>query len=81
MNNQKIITSLTVLAAGFVATKALDLVWKAVTGNKPPSMDDDDVPLRQIVMFAAASGAIAALARSGATRATTKYIAKRSPQQ
>lgn len=73
MSAQKILTTLSVLAAGFVATKALDLVWRKATGHQPPTVDDD-APLREIVIFAAVSGALAALARSGASKATSKYL-------
>ncbi|PWD50912.1 hypothetical protein C8046_09860 [Serinibacter arcticus] len=76
-SNQKIVTTLAVMAAGFAATKALDLVWRRVTGHRPPSQEDD-ATVRELVMFAAVSGALAALARAGTTRAVTRYIAKRA---
>ncbi|GMA32753.1 DUF4235 domain-containing protein [Litorihabitans aurantiacus] len=74
--NQKIVTTLAVMAAGFVATKALSLVWRKVTGHEPPS-HGDDASVRELVVFAAISGALAALARAGTTRAVTRAIAKR----
>lgn len=74
--NQKIITTLSVMAAGFVATKALDLLWRKATGHQPPSKGED-ASVREIVVFAAISGALAALARAGTTKAVTRAISKR----
>lgn len=73
---QKIVTTLSVMAAGFAATKALDLLWRQVTGHRQPSQEDD-ASVRELVLFAAISGALAALARAGTTKAVTRYIAKR----
>lgn len=79
MNQQKIIQAVAVMGAGFIATKVLDIVWKLVTGNKPP-LDDghDHAPIREIVLFAALSGAFAALARTFASRQAQKYVEKRT---
>lgn len=74
--NQKIVTTLAVMAAGFAATKALDLVWRTATGHRPPSKEDD-ASVREIVIFAAVSGAFAALARAGTTRAVTRYLGRK----
>lgn len=79
MNQQKIIQAVAVMGAGFVATKLLDVAWKMVTGNKPPLDDaDDHAPIREIVLFAAISGALAALARTFASRQAQRFVAKRS---
>ncbi|MBN8881642.1 MAG: DUF4235 domain-containing protein [Salana multivorans] len=79
MNQQKIIQTIAVMAAGFAATKLLDLTWKAVTGHRPPvNGEEDGSSLREVVMFAAVSGAIAALARAFAGRAAKRFIAKGS---
>ena len=74
--NQKIVTTLAVMAAGFAATKALDLVWRGTTGHRPPS-HGDDASVRELVLFAAISGALAALARAGTSKAVTRAIGKR----
>lgn len=79
LDSNKIVTTLAVMAAGFAATKALDLVWRSVTGHKPPTNDDQESSVREIVIFAAVSGALAALARAGATKAAARYLAKRLP--
>ncbi|WP_108718833.1 DUF4235 domain-containing protein [Miniimonas sp. S16] len=78
MNQQKIVQTVAVMAAGFVATRVLNLVWKRVFGHKPPGTVDDeqDSSLREIVLFAAVSGAIAALARAGATKAAVRFTDK-----
>ena len=74
MNQQKIVQTLAVMAAGFAATKVLDLVWRKATGHRPPTVgNDDDSTLREIVVFAAVSGALAALARAGAGRAAARW--------
>ena len=77
MTTQKIVTTLSVMAAGFAATKALDLLWRQVTGHRPPAQDEDS-SVRELVLFAAVSGALAALARAGTTKAVGRYIAKRA---
>lgn len=78
-STQKIVMTLSVMAAGFAATKVLDLIWRSATGHRPPS-HDDDAPVRELVLFAAVSGALAALARAGTTKAVTRYIAKKADQ-
>ncbi|PFG18594.1 DUF4235 domain-containing protein [Serinibacter salmoneus] len=73
---QKIVTTVAIMASGFVASKILDLVWRKAFGHKPPMSDDQDSSLREVVLFAAASGVIAALARRGATNVAAKVAPK-----
>lgn len=79
MNQQKIVQTIAVIGAGFIATKLIDVLWKQVFGHRPPTPgNEEDSPVREIVLFAAVSGAIVALARSGAARAAHKYSEKRA---
>ncbi|WP_454296691.1 DUF4235 domain-containing protein [Salana multivorans] len=79
MDQDKIVRILATMAARFVATRLLDLTWRAITGHKPPvDGEEEGSSLREVVIFAAVSGAIAALARAYASRGATRYIAKRS---
>lgn len=79
MDQDKIIRLLATMAAGFAATRLLDLAWRAVTGHRPPTDGDDEgTSLREVVLFAAISGAIAALVRAYASKGATRYLANRS---
>lgn len=73
---QKLITTAIALGTGAVASKAISLAWKGVTGHEPPKQIDDDgeISIAEVVIFAAVSAAVAALVRSYATRATGKWI-------
>lgn len=68
----KIVSTGTALLAGLAATKVLDLGWKVVTGHEPPK-DDGQAGLREAIVFAAVSGAVAAAARHFAMRGATKW--------
>lgn len=74
----KIVTSVAALAAGWIAQKALVALWKGVTGNDAPEdPDDDSATIVGVVGFAAATGAVAALARAFASRGVRK-VAERA---
>lgn len=75
MDSEKIARTVATLAAGFVVTKLIDQAWRRATGHAPPVADDQDVNLRQIFLYAAITGGLAALARAGAARAATKWVA------
>lgn len=77
MNTQKLITSAVTIGTGLLATKAIQLAWKGVTGHEPPKALDDDgeVSIAEVVIFAAVSAAVAALVRAYATRGTAKWLA------
>ncbi|SNS66745.1 Protein of unknown function [Micrococcales bacterium KH10] len=73
----KIVTAVTALAAGWLAQKVLVAGWKAITGNDAPeNPDDESANIVGVVGFAAATGAVAALARAAATRGVRKAAAK-----
>ncbi|GAB2980208.1 MAG TPA: DUF4235 domain-containing protein [Actinotalea caeni] len=76
MNPQKLITTVITLGTGLVATKALSLVWKGVTGHEPPKEIDDDgeISVTEVVVFAAVSAAVAAIVRAYATRGASKWL-------
>ncbi|GAA2518343.1 DUF4235 domain-containing protein [Rarobacter incanus] len=77
----RIVTSVAALAAGWLAQKILVSAWKAITGNDAPQdPDDDSATLVGVVGFAAATGAVAALARALASR-SVKSVAARSAQR
>jgi hypothetical protein len=74
----KIVGAAVALAAAWAAQQAINQSWKAATGHKPPKPDDDDGDhgLTEIVIAAAATGALVAVARVLATRGTANYVAK-----
>lgn len=76
MNPNKLIAAGVTFAAGLIATKALSLAWKGVTGHEPPKAIDDDgeISVAEIVVFAAVSGAVAAFIRAYVTRGTAKWL-------
>lgn len=76
MNPQKLIATVATLGAGLVATKAISLAWKGVTGHEPPKALDDDgeISIVEVVIFAAVSAAVASLVRTYVTRGTTKWL-------
>lgn len=57
------------LAAG----KITELGWKLVTGHDVPHEDDDEAALVSLVLFAAASAAIVAVAQRYALRSAKKW--------
>jgi len=76
VNTQKLITTTLTLASGLLATKAIALAWRGVTGHTPPKGIDDDgeISIAEVVIFAAVSGAVAALLRAYVTRGTAKWL-------
>ena len=76
MNPQKLIATAATIGAGLVATKAISLAWKGITGHEPPKQIDDDgeISITEVVIFAAVSAAAGALVRSYITRRTGKWF-------
>lgn len=77
----KVGTVVLTLAAGWVAQKAIGLVWEKATGHvAPKNLDDEDITIIQAVTFAAVSGGVAVLAKRlahrGAARAVARFFAK-----
>lgn len=68
-----------IASAGAMAVSALgagkiaEFGWKAVTGRDVPREDDDEVALVSLVIFAAASAAIVAVAQRCAVRSAKKW--------
>lgn len=77
MNPQKLLTTVVTLGAGLVATKAISLAWKGVTGHEPPKAldgDDGEISIVEVIIFAAVSAAVAAAVRSYVDRGTKKWL-------
>lgn len=83
MNARKLISTAIVLGAGFAATKATSVLWRAVTGHEPPTELDDDghISVTEVVIFAAVSSAAAALVKAFATKGAKRLTAPRLPKQ
>jgi hypothetical protein len=60
----------------WLAGKAVDAVWQAASGHKPPKPEDDtdDIKLSEVVAAAAVTSAFVTLARVFATRGTKKFV-------
>ncbi|WP_242496509.1 DUF4235 domain-containing protein [Xylanimonas protaetiae] len=77
----KIGTAVLTLAAGWLAQKAVGMIWEKSTGRSAPKdLDNDEITIVQAVTFAAVSGGVAVLARRlahrGAARAVARFAAK-----
>jgi hypothetical protein len=71
------ITGLVVAGAvAWLAGKAVDAVWKAASGHKPPKPEDDatDIRISEVVLAAAITSGAVSLARVFATRGTKKFV-------
>ncbi|MHB1064119.1 MAG: DUF4235 domain-containing protein [Georgenia sp.] len=70
----KLVSAGSLLVAGLVTHKVLNIGWKAVTGHTPPQDPDDPaVDLWEVVVFAAVSGALVGLSRQLALRSASKW--------
>jgi hypothetical protein len=75
----KIGTIAATVAAGWVAQKAVKLIWEKSTGSDAPlDLDADDIPVLQAVVFAAVTGGIAVLARRLARQGVSKAFDRRA---
>jgi len=69
------------LGAATVARKALDKVWQAGTGRKPPANPaDPDVAMWEAVAWSVITGASVAVARMFAQRRAASYYVKSTGQ-
>lgn len=80
---EKVGTLALTIAAGWVAQKAVSMIWKGVTGNDAPNKPDDpELDLLQATVFAAVAAGTAVfakrLAAKGAHRAAVRIAARRS---
>ncbi|OJV58914.1 MAG: hypothetical protein BGO38_16410 [Cellulomonas sp. 73-145] len=66
------------VGAAWLAQKLLDRAWVAAAGHEPPAPEsqDDDISLREVLLAAAITGAVVALARALASRGTARLTAK-----
>jgi hypothetical protein len=63
------------LGAAWVAQQAVNGVWRATMGHKPPKPEDEgDARFGEIALAAAITGAVVALSRVFATRGAAKLI-------
>ena len=67
------VMAVSALAAG----KIVEVAWKAATGRDVPREDDDEAALISLIVFAAASAAIGAVAERYAFRAAKKMNSRR----
>lgn len=72
---QRLVRTGVSIGAGFVATKAVEAIWKAATGdNQAPTTDDDQVTLLRVVTFATISAGVSALLEVGSQRLVSKAL-------
>ena len=74
----KVGTMVLTIAAGWLAQKAVGMIWEKSTGRSAPKdLDDDEITVIQAVTFAAVSGGVAVLARrlahKGAVQAVSRF--------
>lgn len=79
MNNvmQRLVRTGVSIGAGFIATKAVEAIWKAATGDdEAPNTDDDQATLVRVVTFATISAGVSALLEVGSQRLVSKAMTK-----
>lgn len=65
------------LAGGFVGSKVVEIGWRGITGDNPPSdVDDDTVSITRLVAFATISAGISALIQVASQRGANKALNK-----
>ena len=64
-----------VTAGAALASKIFETGWKITTKRPVPAEDADDVTLTSLVIFAATSAALAAVAQRYAYKGSQKYLA------
>ena len=72
---EKLATTAVIAGAAFAASKLFEAGWKIATGRPIPAEDADDVTLTSLVIFAATSAALAAVAQRYAYKGSQKYLA------
>ena len=71
----KLATTAVIAGAAFLASKIFETGWKITTKRPVPAEDADDVTLTSLVIFAATSAALAAVAQRYAYKGSQKYLA------
>ena len=74
----KLATTAVIAGAAFAASKMFEFGWKTVTKRPIPAEDSDDVTLASLVLFAASTAAVAAVAQRYPTRAPRSTWSPRS---
>lgn len=72
---EKVATTAVIAGAAFLASKIFETGWKITTKHPVPAEDADDVTLTSLVIFAATSAALAAVAQRYAYKGSQKYLA------
>ena len=72
---EKVATTAVIAGAAFLASKIFETGWKITTKRPVPAEDADDVTLTSLVIFAATSAALAAVAQRYAYEGSQKYLA------
>lgn len=73
----KVLATLSAVVAAAAADRALTLIWRGATGDKPPTVPEDpDTTWVEAASWAALSGAVMGLARMFATRQAAAYYKK-----
>lgn len=72
---EKVATTAVIAGAAFLASKIFETGWKITTKRPVPAEDGDDVTLTSLVIFAATSAALAAVAQRYAYKGSQKYLA------
>lgn len=71
---EKVATTAVIAGAAFLASKIFETGWKITTKRPVPAEDADDVTLTSLVIFAATSAALAAVAQRYAYKGSQKYL-------
>ena len=72
---ERVATTAVIAGAAFLASKIFETGWKITTKRPVPAEDADDVTLTSLVIFAATSAALAAVAQRYAYKGSQKYLA------
>lgn len=79
---QRLVRTGVSIGAGFIATKAVEAIWKAATGDEQaPNTDDDQATLIRVVTFATISAGVSALLEVGSQRLVSKAMNKGGSNQ
>lgn len=77
----KLLGTATSIVAGLVGAKVIGRIWKGATGENPPTLTNPEVQQRatigKVLVFAAVSGASAAIIQAVTKRWTAKLAEKR----
>jgi Protein of unknown function (DUF4235) len=73
----KVLSGVSAVAAAAAADRALVLIWRGATGDKPPTVPEDpETNWTEALAWAALSGAVMGVCRMLATREAAQYYVK-----